>query len=148
PQLWRRVEGLLAGFDEQRLTGEQAERDKETLRLLREDLGQLEAIFGSGGGTCTTDDCRSLAGLFAGFSNSAAFRSFQSRQQSGLDSANEALKAFAETAYRARDFVYLHGQTAALLDGGPFVNDASVEGLLDKLAALRARLDPGGLSDG
>src|SRR6185436_9446104 len=70
------------------------------------------------------------------------------RQQSGLETANEAAKVFAETAYRARDFVHLHGQMAAVLDGGPFVNDSVLDGLLDKLNALASRLDPAGLAEG
>jgi hypothetical protein len=148
PQFWRRIEGLLAGFDEQRLAGEQAAKDQQTLKLLQEDLTRLESIFTGQGGTCTTDDCRALAESYAAFQTSPAFRSFQARQNSGLETANEALKVFAETAYRARDYVYLHGQMAAILDGGPFVNDAVLESLLDKLKALGSRLDPSDLTDG
>lgn len=148
PQYWRRIEGLLAGFDEQRLAGEQDQRDRETLRLLRDDLTRLESIFDGREGSCTTDDCRGLAESFAAFKSSAAFRSFQARQQSGLETANEAAKVFAETAYRARDFIHLHGQMTAVLDGGPFVNDGVLDSLLDKLNALASRLDPSGLADG
>jgi hypothetical protein len=152
PQYWRRVEGLLTGFDEQRLTGDRltgelGQRDNQTLRLLSDDLRKLEGIFAGRDGTCTTDDCRGLAESFAAFKRSPAFRSFEPRSPSGLEAANEALRVFTETAYRARDYIALQGQTAAVLDGGPFVNDASLEALLDKLQALRMRLDPAGLTE-
>ena len=138
----------MAGFDEQRLAGEQAAKDQQTLNLLQEDLTRLESVFAGQGGTCTTDDCRALAESYAAFQTSPAFGSFQARQRSGLETANEALKAFAETAYRARDYVSPHGQMATILDGGPFVNDAVLDSLLDKLKALGSRLDPTDLTDG
>ena len=67
-----------------------------------------------------------IAEALARFPGSAPFRSFQARQGSGLEQANDALKAFAEAAYRAVDYVRLHGQTAGMLDGGPLLNDGAL----------------------
>jgi hypothetical protein len=148
PEQWRRIEGLLAGFDEEELCHEQPPRDRATLQLLRTGLEQLDAVFRGEQTTPAADDCRAIAEAFSRFSAGPAFRSFQSRQANGLDAANDALKVFAEGMCRAFDYVRLHGQMATVLDGGPLMNDAPLETLLDRLRQLRGLLNPVGLTSG
>lgn len=147
PRHWRRVEALLAGFDEELLPADQKPRDPRTLEDLARDLEKLDAIFAGQREQPRGADCLAIAEALDPFLAGPA-KSFHSRQPQALDAANAAVKVFAEGFYRAYDLVRLHGQSAALADAKTLLDDTALETYIGQLGELRRLLSPLGLEDG
>lgn len=147
PDAWRRVEGILIGFEQRLFCNQATPGDTATLHELRLDLERLEALLAGDRTARPVGPCLSIAEAWESFHQDNVMRSFQGREGSGLDTANRALWTALHAAYRLPDYVRLACTTAMLVDGGPPLSEP-LDQLLRALGTLRALLRPEGLPEG
>ena len=147
PDAWRRIEGILVGFEQRRFCNQTTAEDAATLHDLRLDLERLEAFLSGDRSAPPVGPCRPIAQSWEVLSQGEAGRSFQGRAGSGLDEANRALWTALHAGYRLGDYVRLECASSMLVDGGPSWEEP-LEGLLRQLPRLRALLRPEGLAEG
>ncbi|MEX2176506.1 MAG: caspase family protein [Pirellulaceae bacterium] len=167
PHRWRRLEGILVGFDERAVSSRAGDGPVEdvTLSELCKDLEALELWLDGGSKQPQLSDCATISQAFRLFqgadsTGSIAWQSLQAhearrRQDLGEPtatssphfSANAALKTFAEATYDAHNLVQLQGRMACVPDGGPEVGDA-LDRLFESLHEYRRLLATDTLMDG
>jgi hypothetical protein len=144
PHWWRRLERVLVGFDEQLVGSRSIADSDQQLQFLLSDLEQLGAAMSGNKVPAKSVEGKGIAGAADRFydrKNSSVGTprdSFHSR----IPSANAALKTFAEAAYRAVDYVRLHGRMLSVAGGTPDIQDDTGD-LLGELANLRRKFEIG-----
>lgn len=144
PHQWRRLNAHLISHEERCRAGAigNSEKDLSDLILYLQSL-QTNLQDDLPGSPWDRDLAYDLAGAWHRFRAgdnklpSAAWRSFQTSDTNELNAANDALKTYADCAYRLPEYVHLQGLMLSV--AGEQLNlDAEVETLVDRLKRVRS----------